>query len=148
MARANPDARKLLAAVVAPLVRAHGGAPKVARVVGRNRTTVHRWTEGNIEWDGLAALASGTRRNIVITFPAHGSPTVKAKEPPPEWAGAMEQRIVSEVVANRDVLMEALASWFAEQAGRELHEDNDDEEPRGTGDRPPGGAGPKPRPAS
>ena len=93
MARANPAARKLLAAVVAPLVKAHGGAPKVAKVVGRNRTTVHRWTEGNIEWDGLAALASGTRQDIVITFPAHGRPTAQTKEPPPDWAGAMERRL-------------------------------------------------------
>ena len=148
MARANPAVRKLLAAVVAPLVKAHGGAPRVAQVVGRDRTTVHRWTEGNIEWDGLAALASGTRQDIVVTFPAHGRPTATTKEPPPEWAGEMEERIVSEVQANREALMEALAAGFAERAERELGEDSDDEEPDGTGDQPPGGAGPKPKPAT
>ena len=70
------------------------------------------------------------------------------KEPPPDWAGEMEERIVSEVLVNREVLLEALAAGFAERAERELDEDNDDEEPDGTGDQPPGGAGPKPKPAT
>ena len=143
MARANPAARKLLAAVVAPLVKAHGGAPKVAKVVGRDRTTVHRWTEGNIEWDGLAALASGTRQDIVITFPAHGRPTAQTKEPPPEWAGAMEERIVSEVVANREALYARLADEAAVRALRRAGL-LPDAPPAGRPGRPPGGAGPNP----
>jgi hypothetical protein len=108
MARANPVARKLLAAVVAPLVKAHGGPPKVADVVGRHRSTVTRWVKGDIDWDGLTELASGLRRDIVVTFPAHGRASVTTKEPPPDWARAMEARIVGELKQNRE-LIEALA---------------------------------------
>lgn len=82
MARANPSVRKLLAAAVAPVVERNGGPPKVAEKVGRHRSTVTRWVKGDIDWDGLAALASGTRTEIVITFPAHGQPKANAKEPP------------------------------------------------------------------
>lgn len=98
MARANPIARKLLASVVAPLVKDYGGAPKVAEIVGRHRSTVTRWVKGDIDWDGLTDMASGLRRDIVITFPAHGRPTATTKEPPPKWARALPAEVASAVI--------------------------------------------------
>jgi hypothetical protein len=120
MARANPVARKLLAAVVAPLVKAHGGPPKVADVVGRHRSTVTRWVKGDIDWDGLTELASGLRRDIVVTFPAHGRASVTTKEPPPDWARALTNDLLLEIRLNRAVLKAALEGVDPARAERIL----------------------------
>lgn len=118
MARVSASTRKLLAGLVAPVVKAHGGPPKVAEKVGRDRTTVYRWTKGDIDLDGLASLASGLRTDLVLTFPAHGSPKATQKEPPPDWARAMSQKIDAIQLAVTVGVIESLApeelrSWQA-----------------------------------
>ena len=65
------------------------------------------------------------------------------KEPPPDWAGAMEERIVSEVVANREALYASLAQALVDASiGRTPPPAAP---PGGKPGRPPGGAGPKPK---
>lgn len=106
--------------------------------------TLYRWIneDNNASLENLALFAKHVgpiRLNIGGTVEA------------PDWAGAMEARIVSAVEANRVELTDALAAGFAEQADRierELSGDSDGGEPDGTADQPPGGAGPRPTPAS
>lgn len=103
-----------------------------------HRVTVNRWARGR-EMPRIA------ERMILALF-GHDPDTTK-EAAPPQWAERLETRIISEVRANREVLIEALAVGFAEQAARELDADSDDEGPHGIADQPLGGAGPKPRPA-
>ena len=107
-----------------------------------SRDTVAAWRRGRAPRDDQWRRFIGAYNRWL-----RGTPATE-EEPPPDWAGAMEERIVSEVLVNREVLLEALAAGFAERAERELGEDSDDEGPDGTGDQPPGGAGPKPKPAT
>jgi hypothetical protein len=69
-------------------------------------------------------------------------------ETAPRWAGRLEERIVSEVQANRETMIEALAALSADWAARALPEGNDDEAPDGTGDRPPRSSARRPGPAT
>jgi hypothetical protein len=90
------------------------------------RMTVNRWARGG-EMPEIAA------RMIAQLF-GHRSDTTK--EPPPDWARAMEARIVGELKQNRE-LIEALARpELIEAAERvisrlEALEPPDDEAPRG-----------------
>jgi hypothetical protein len=90
------------------------------------RMTVNRWARGS-EMPEIAA------RMIAQLF-GHRSDTTK--EPPPDWARAMEARIVGELKQNRE-LIEALARpELIEAAERvisrlEALEPPDDEAPRG-----------------
>lgn len=122
--------------------------PTVTELVKRaevTRNTVYNWEGGKSapaldELDKVAKTLDVPLSRLVDAWSGRDT----TKEPPPQWAEAMEARIVSEVQQNRAVLMEALAAGFAEQAARELDEDNDDEGQDGKSDQPPGGAGPRP----
>lgn len=95
------------------------------------RMTVNRWASGT-EMPGIA-------RRMVMALFGHEPDTTKA--PPPEWAGAMESRIVSEVRVNRAALYRELAEQAATEALRRaglLPEEPLD----GTEDQPPASAGP------
>jgi transcriptional regulator with XRE-family HTH domain len=133
----------------------NAGIPTVIELVTRaqiTRNTLYNW-EG-----GVTAPALDELEKVARTLDVPLSVLVDAwsgrqqkKEPPPKWAGAMEQRIVSEVQANRATITEALAVTFAEWADRidrERREGNADATPDGTGDQPPGGAEPEPEPAT
>jgi hypothetical protein len=90
------------------------------------RMTVNRWARGG-EMPGIAA-------RMILELFGHRSDTTK--EPPPDWARAMEARIVGELKQNRE-LIEALARpELIEAAERvisrlEALEPPDDEAPRG-----------------
>ena len=144
MARSNPHARKLLAGVVAPLVEAHGGVSAVSEAVGRDRSSVHRWTKGDIGWDGLALLASSLRVDVIVTFPAHGHATGTTKEPPPDWAREMEQRLTKILLANRKAFLATMATHFAALGVGVALDDPPQSEPSPeTREASPGQAGPK-----
>ena len=121
---------------------------KAAELRGHATSTISRWETGGVpqSWDELERYANDLGQAIVLRFGPDAT-----KEPPPKWAGAMEDRIVSEVQANRATITEALAVTFAEWADRidrERREGNADATPDGTGDQPPGAAEPKPEPAT
>ena len=103
-------------------------------------STISRWETGGVpqSWEELEAYARALDQAIVLRF---GPDT--DEEPPPNWAGAMESRIVSEVVANREALYAALAQDLVDaQLGRTQPPD---EPPDGKPGRPPGGVGPMPK---
>jgi transcriptional regulator with XRE-family HTH domain len=111
-------------------------------------STISYWESGRMpqSWSELERYAKALGQPIVLRFGPDAT-----KEPPPEWAGAMERRIVSEVQANRETITEALAAAFAEWADRTdraQREGNADATLDGTEDQPPGGAAPKPGPAT
>jgi hypothetical protein len=105
----SPVERDLLASVVKPVVEDAGGRQRVVQLTGAANSTVGRWLEGDIGFDGLIRLASATRTNITLTFPAHGKPTGDAKESPPAWAEGLTDLILKEVRVNRAVVSAALA---------------------------------------
>lgn len=151
--RTRPKAEDVIDTDRAAVKQAIRGARKRAGLTqeqaaakrGYATSTISHWESGLLPktWDELSRYAHALGQAIVLRF---GPDT--DEEPPPDWAGAMEKRIVSEVRANRVMLMDALAAGFAEQAERELDEGNDDGEPDETSDQPPEGAGPQPSPAS
>jgi transcriptional regulator with XRE-family HTH domain len=116
----------------------YANATAVGKALGVSAQTVTNWARGK-----HPSQTRLTQVRALYGLPV--TPRDTTKEPPPEWAGAMESRIISEVVANREALYARLADEAALKALRRAGL-LPDEPPDGTLDRPPGGAGPKPRP--
>jgi transcriptional regulator with XRE-family HTH domain len=122
---------------------------KAAARRGHATSTISRWETGGLPqtWNELHEYAKALGQEIVLRF----GPANTTKEPPPEWARAIESRIVSEVQVNRETIIEALAVAFAEWADRTdraQREGNADAKPDGIEDQPPGEAAQKPGPAT
>jgi hypothetical protein len=107
----------------------------VADQVGVTRQQVDRWKNGHfVTLRRLHQVAEAVRSLL----PEH------EETPRPKWAGEMEQRIVSEVVANRETLYAALAQDLVNaQLGRAQPPDGRRD---GTQDPPPEGAARTPTP--
>lgn len=135
--------KAVMKAIRAARKRAGLTQEKAAELRGHATSTISRWETGGVpqSWDELDRYANDLGQSIVLRF---GPDT--DEEPPPKWAGAMESRIVSEVVANREALYAALAADLVKaQLGRLPRRDEPHD---GKQDQPPAGAGPTPGPST
>lgn len=81
--------REVLAHLVTALVERHGGPTKVGRTVGADRSTVHRWMNGDIGIDKLGLLAERLGEQVVVRFGAEQ----KAAPDIPERLEAVTSRL-------------------------------------------------------
>lgn len=114
----------------------------------RGRQTLNEWFTGRRDvylgsLEQLATALDVRRVDLVAAYDGVIAPE-QQETPPPRWAGEMEARIVSELVANREALYEALAQELV--SAQLARVGLPDEQHNGTPDQPQAAAARPPAP--
>lgn len=97
MPELDDQVREALAAAITPVVEAHGGPQAVAALVGVHRSRVYQWMKGVVPLDRVGHIAQKLDVEITVTFRPDRTVEANTKEPPPEWAEALVERIASRI---------------------------------------------------